>query len=292
MSIKIDMLRCFREVVEHGSLSLAADSLGRTSSAVSMMLKQFEDQVGAPLFETARKSRLTPLGKQIHAEAIRELEHFDRTVATIEGLSRAELGYIRLAVTPSLAQSILPPILNQFLGEHPNVRMDMSDMDSRGVLQELKAERADIGLASLKAPVEFDSKHLFSDQFGVICRADHAFAQVWGELTWSDLANEKFIANGLCSMIQDPEFTPLLERAQLMVRNTASLLGLVKAGVGITILPKLVLLPELTDLTFLPLSTQKARRDVWLITQPRQMLTPVARALASAIGAARIPGSL
>ena len=83
MSIKIERLRCFRTVVDHGSLAEAAQVLGRTPSAVSMMLKQFEDHIGAPLFETARKSRLTPLGQQIHAEARRELDHFDRTIATL-----------------------------------------------------------------------------------------------------------------------------------------------------------------------------------------------------------------
>jgi len=144
MSIKIEMLRCFRAVVERGSLAEAAETLGRTPSAVSMMLKQFEDHIGAPLFETARKSRLTPLGQQINAEAVRELEHFDRTVTTIEGLSRAELGCVRLAVTPSLAQAVLPPILHRFVEAHPKVRVDMSDMDSAAVHEELRAERADI----------------------------------------------------------------------------------------------------------------------------------------------------
>jgi len=49
----------------------AAKELGRTPSAVSMMLKQFEDHIGAPLFEAGRKSRLTALGEMIHVEARR-----------------------------------------------------------------------------------------------------------------------------------------------------------------------------------------------------------------------------
>ena len=67
MAIKIEMLRCFRAVADHGSLAEAARTLVRTPSAVSMMLKQFEEHVGAALFESARKSRLTPLGELIHA---------------------------------------------------------------------------------------------------------------------------------------------------------------------------------------------------------------------------------
>jgi len=290
MSIKIEMLRCFRAVVDHGSLAEAATMLGRTPSAVSMMLKQFERHVGAPLFETARKSRLTPLGQLIHAEARRELDHFDRTISAIEGLSRAELGFVRLSVTPSLAQSILPPILKRYLKDHPNVRIDMADMDSTAVHQDLQAERADIGLASIGALQGFDCHPLYSDPFGVICRRDHPLAQGRDRLTWTDLEGVDFIANGLCGQIRNEGFAPILGSARLMVRNTASLLGLVKAGVGVTLLPRLVVLPEAIDLAFLPLADVDARREVWMITQPRQMLTPAARALADAIHMARITG--
>ncbi len=288
MSIKIEMLRCFRAVVEHGSLAEAALVLGRTPSAVSMMLKQFEEHIGAPLFESARKSRLTPLGQQVNEEARRELEHFDRTVATIEGLSRAELGYVRLAVTPSLAQSVLPPILQRFLAEHPKVRVDMRDMDSAAVHQELEAERADIGLASRGALPGFDAKRLFTDRFGVLCRDDHPLARDWDRLGWEDLADIPFIANGLCDQIRDAGFQPILAGARLMVRNTASLLGLVRAGVGVTLLPRLVNSPETKGLAFLPLADTDARREVWMITQPRQTLTPAARALVAAIRAAKL----
>jgi DNA-binding transcriptional LysR family regulator len=62
MAIEIEMLRCFQ----------AAAALVRTPSAVSMMLAQFEDHIGEALFQTARKSRLTPLGDLILAEAQRE----------------------------------------------------------------------------------------------------------------------------------------------------------------------------------------------------------------------------
>ena len=140
MSIKIEMLRCFVTVVAQGSLAEAANALGRTASAVSMMLKQLEDHIGAPLFETARKSRLTTLGRQILDEARREIEHFDRTVAAIDGLAKAERGYVRLSVTPSIAQSILPQILRRIEGKRRQplradslVALNLSDQPVHGV---------------------------------------------------------------------------------------------------------------------------------------------------------------
>lgn len=287
MAIKIEMLRCFRAVADHGSLAEAAETLGRTSSAVSMMLKQFEEHIGAPLFESARKSRLTPLGELIHAEARRELTHFDRTIQAIEGLSRAEMGHVRLAVTPSVAQAIMPPVLQAYRASHPGVRVEMRDAESETVQRELAAERADIGLASIGSLPGFERELLFTDPFGVVCRADHPLARDWSRLTWTDLAGLDFIANGLCRHIRDENFAPILRAARLVVPNTASMLGLVRAGVGITLLPRLAVLPGFDDLAFLPLADSSAQREVWMVTPQVRQLTPAARAMVGAIRAAK-----
>jgi len=283
LAIKLEMLRCFRAVAEQGSLADAAEVLGRTPSAVSMMLRQFEDHVGAPLFESTRKSRLTPLGELIHAEARRELAHFDRTVAAITGMARAELGHVRLAVTPSVAQVIMPPILRDYMATYPGVNIDMRDGDSDSIQRDLAAERADIGLATL-TPLPGFSRHLIlTDRFGVVCRADHPLARNWSDLGWADLQGVDFITNGLCDQITDESFVPIRETARLNVANTASLLSLVRAGVGVTLLPELAVLPGQSDLCFLPLIDSSARRELWMLTPPDDMMTPATRALARAI---------
>ena len=288
MAIKIDMLRCFQAVANHGSLAAAATVLGRTPSAISMMLKQFEEHIGAPLFETARKARLTPLGALILTEAQRELGHFDRTIQAIEGLSQAKLGSVRLAVTPSVAQTVLPPVLQRFMQDHPKVRIDLRDMDSTAVADELIHDRADIGLASIASLPGFERQILFSDAFGVVCRADHPLSQNWHDLSWADLQGVDFIVNGLCARISDEAFQPVLDAARLTVRNTASLLGLVQAGMGLTLLPRLAVLPGFNDLCFLPLRDTTVRRTVWMVTPPRQMVPPAVRAFAEVLRRLRI----
>ena len=288
MAIKIDMLRCFQAVANHGSLAAAATVLGRTPSAISMMLKQFEEHIGAPLFETARKARLTPLGALILTEAQRELGHFDRTIQAIEGLSQAKLGSVRLAVTPSVAQTVLPPVLQRFMQDHPKVRIDLRDMDSTAVADELIHDRADIGLASIASLPGFERQILFSDAFGVVCRADHPLSQNWHDLSWADLQGVDFIVNGLCAQISDEAFQPVLDAARLTVRNTASLLGLVQAGMGLTLLPRLAVLPGFNDLCFLPLRDTTVRRTVWMVTPPRQMVPPAVWAFAEVLRRLRI----
>lgn len=279
-------------VAIHGSLSDAADALGRTPSAVSMMLKQFEDHIGSALFETARKSRLTPIGELILAEARREVAHFENTVSVIEGLSRSELGYLRLAVTPSVATTVLPTVIFKFAEKYPKVQIDLRDMDSATIARELQQERADIGIGSFSNVEGMRRIELFSDAFGVVCRKDHPLAKNWDQLAWRTIGDQTIIANGLCKQITDPDFAPILARSKLMVHNTASLLGLVRQGVGITVLPRLAVANSLNELAFLPLVDVAARRNVHLMSRPNNLLMPAAREFLKLITEMKRDGSL
>jgi DNA-binding transcriptional LysR family regulator len=276
--IKIEMLRCFATVARSGKLADAADKLGRTPSAVSMMLKQFEAHLGAPLFESGRKSKLTALGAFALDEALRELDHFERTVAAIQDYARSESGFVRVAAVPSVAGAILPKAVRRFLHDHPGVRVDIRDMDSVAVLRELERERVDLGLATgTGASAGIDRDELFSDALGVICRVDHPLAAGDLPLDWRALDPWPFIANGVCGHITDENFQRVFTGSQLMVRNTTSLLALVRAGAGVTVLPQLVIEGTEGDIRFLPVADPAARRRIEILRRAHSALSPAAR---------------
>lgn len=277
MAIKVEMLRCFAAVAESGNLADAADKLGRTPSAVSMMLKQFEDHLGAALFESERKSRLTPLGAFALREATRELDHFERTVASIDNFARSKAGYVRIAAVPSVAEKILPQVVRSFLAERPGVRIDIRDMDSAGVLRELGRERVDIGLATgVGAGAEIESDSLFSDAFGVVCRADHPLAASKAPLSWDALKSWPYISSGITALIDSKSFQQVSSSSLLVVRNTTSLLAMVRADVGVTVLPRLVVDAADADLVFLTVADQAARRSIDILKRAHTSLTPAA----------------
>ena len=292
MAIKLEMLKCFATVAQHGSLSDAAAALGRTPSAVSMMLKQFEDHVGSPLFETARKSRLTPLGEMIFEEARREVGHFENTVSVIEGISRSEMGYLRLAVTPSVATEILPKVIRTYTSKHPKVQIDIRDMDSEAIAHELLRERADIGIGSLPEFEGMTRQELFTDAFGVVCRKSDPLAQDWDQKTWRSMGDFTLIANGLCDKISDPDFVAMLAKSRLRVPNTTTLLSLVREGVGITILPRLAVSNLQNDLAFLPLADISARRTVHMVSAQKNLLLPAAKAFLVTVSEMKRSGTL
>ena len=284
MAIKIEMLRCFTAVARHGNLADAAESLGRTPSAVSMMLKQFEAHLGASLFESERKSRLTALGAFTFEEAMRQLDHFEHTVASIESFARSESGLVRVAAVPSVAAAILPEVTRGFLRDRPGVRIDIRDMDSAAVLRELERERVDLGLATgVGAGAGVGREMLFSDAFGVVCRADHPLAASDRPLNWDALADWPFIANGLCGHIAEKAFQRVFTESQLMVRNTTSLLALIRAGVGVTVLPRLVVRSGERELAFLPVADPEARRRIDILRRIHTKLSPAAESFADAV---------
>ena len=275
MVIKLEMLRCFVAVARSGNLGDAAKKIGRTPSAVSMMLKQFEENLGAPLFESERKSKLTSLGAFTLDEASREVDHFERTVSMITSFARSEAGLVRIAAVPSVAGSILPKVMQQFLKEHPNVSVDIRDMDSAGVYRELEKERIDLGIATVTGPeANINRTPLFSDEFGVVCPIDHPLSKVQSPVTWDVLKSWPFITNGLCGQITDEKFQEVISASHLMVRNTTSLLALVREGVGLTVVPRLVVANAEQDIRFIPVNDPNARRSIEILRRADSILSP------------------
>ena len=284
MAIKIEMLRCFVTVARCGNLADAADKLYRTPSAVSMMLKQFEGHLGASLFESERKSKLTVLGNFVFDQAVGEREHFERSVNAIESFARSESGLVRIAAVPSVAESILPQAVQRFLRDYPGVRVDIRDMDSSAVLRELERERVDLGLASYSGTwADITHETLFADALGVVCRADHALAASSTPLTWDKLAPWPFIANGLCNDISDETFQQIVATSSLMVRNTSSLLAMVRAGIGVTVLPRLAVNSVSRDLVFVATADPAARRHIDMLYRTRSSLSPATQRFADSL---------
>jgi len=277
--IKIDMLRYFAVVAQSGNLADAAEKLGRTSSAISMVLKQFEEHLGAPLFESERKNRLTPLGEFTLQRALWELTHYDQTIRSIESYARAHEGLVRVAAIPSVASSILPEALRRFLAIHERVKVHIRDVDSPTILLNLALEETDLGYATLEQGMAgLKSSVLFSDAFGVLCRADHPIALLDRPVEWSDVAQYRFIENGTCHQIRTPQFRPILENPQLVIVNTTSILAAVRAGVGITVFPRLVVHDIHSDLRFVSINDLSARRLVHSVRRATSELSPAAEA--------------
>lgn len=281
MALKIEMLRCFAAVARTGKLTDAAQQLGRSPSAVSMMLKQFEDHLGEPLFKTDRKNRLSALGSFVLDQAERELQQFDSTVHAIESFANARHGRVRIAAVPSIASTVIPRAIINFIKDFPEVQIELRDMDSATILHELSRGRVDIGIASAGlAAGALHRQDLISDRFGLVCPNTHPLAKSGQKLAWDDLHPYRFIANDLSRLITAAGFQSIHAKAVLSVHNITSLLAMVRAGLGITILPEMTLMmTQSTDFAFVSLPDSLPKRQIHMLRKSDTPASPAAREL-------------
>lgn len=275
MAVGLLHLRVFAAVAKTGSLKDAAEQLGRTTSAVSMTLKQLETEIGAKLFAADRKNRLTAVGRFTQQQIAELLLHHERSLATIKAYARTAVGRVDIVCVPSVATSLLPIVVPQFRKSHPAVEIDVRDTDSDNVLSAIESGHAELGIGSLRRrQANIDYQPLFEDRLGVICRRDDPLTKRRRISRWADIGGQVLLANGISQTIEDPLFQGLAKTAPIVVYNVLSLLALVRARVGITLLPRLSLADLASDLAFLPLDMPDTTRSVGLLRRRGEEPTP------------------
>lgn len=285
MAIKIEMFRCLSAVARSGNLRDGADLVSKTPSAVSMTLKQLEDHIGQPLFEKDRKNKLTSVGAYVLEQAERELQHFDRTLRAIQDFANARQGYVRLAVVPSVAGTVMPRFYASHMQALERLHLEVRDMDSTSVLQELFWDRVDIGIATLgTAGPGLDSTPLMTDRFGVVAVANHPIARTADPIDWDDLRHTRLIANSLSAGIAHPVSQELHRRSNLSAHNLTSMLAMVRANIGVTILPEMAVgVFHRDDLVFRPLTDPDAVRRIQLLRKTGAPGSPAEELVAQGI---------
>lgn len=279
--IKTEMLRAFVAVAEAGSLVEGAAALGRTPSAVSETLKRLEAEVGRPLFEGERKNRLTALGAFTLSAGKRELDHHARTVKAIGDFAAARTGEVRIAAVPSYACAELPGLAVAFRHRHPDIRLQVRDMDSAAIHTALARGRIDLGIVSDPRPDSgMRSTRLGSDAFGLVMRVDDPLAGR-ARMVCADLGRVQLLANPLCERIASPDLQAALADAPLRATNTTTLLAMVRAGLGVTVLPELVMHAGVPDLAFVPLESPTAWRELHLQSRKGETASPASAAFAA-----------
>lgn len=274
MNIKLENLRTFVTVADCGTLQEASEALNRTPSAISMSLKQLSEQLEAELFETDRKSNLTPTGHFVLEESRRALSSFDKSVSTIQRYTKGEMGVVRVATVPSVASHLLPDVVSKFQEKAPRVRLELRDTDSVMVATAVHNGSVDYGVASLSfASQDLQHELLLEEPFGLVCRPDHPLAKTKQPLTWQAIESVAFISNNLCAQIRDEHFTQISTNTTVQVHSIMTLLGFIQQGMGVTLLPRLAM-PEGGGFCFLPLADKSAVRRLYFLQPKHHRVSP------------------
>lgn len=276
--LRLEALRAFVEVADHGNIKDASERLYRTPSALSMTLKQIEDRLGCPLFETDRKSTLTEMGQFLYDQSVSLLRDYDRAMERIEAKSKARSGRLRIASVPSVATMLLPQFLQDFMATRPDLDIDLVDTDSTDVRNLVETGQVDLGIAGLSADVPgLIAEPIFRDPFKLVCRGDSPLASRGPLLDWDDVTDEPLIVNEAARGMPSATFQRLSSEARFSVRNVASLLAMVQAGMGVTLLPALATVNLPAALVARDLKDPACMRTVGIYARAGRSLSPVAQ---------------
>ena len=147
-------LRAFALVAETGSFSLAAERLHLTQPAVSKRVALLEQQLGAPLFDRiGRHVSLTEAGAALLPHAQRIARELQAAAQSVRDLAGDVAGSLRLATSHHIGLHRLPPVLNRFSRQFPEVKIDIDFLDSEQAYELISQGQIELAVVTL-APAD------------------------------------------------------------------------------------------------------------------------------------------
>jgi DNA-binding transcriptional LysR family regulator len=148
--VNLRQLEYFVAIAESGSLTQAAERLLVSQPSLSQQIRALEAELGGSLFERLpRGVRLTAAGHELLAEARATLAHAQRARRVVRRALELDVGQLEVAVTSSAALGILPAVLRDWQGRHPEIEVSLLEFPHRRALEEAARDGAgDIAVGS------------------------------------------------------------------------------------------------------------------------------------------------
>jgi DNA-binding transcriptional LysR family regulator len=144
MSIQLNELNAFAAVAEHGSFTRAAAQVGIALPTMSQTIRNLEQRLGVRLFNrTTRSVALTEAGERLLTEVRPVLQGLDNVVESVNSFRSKPMGTLRLAVARPYANLMLAPLIQPFLAEYPDIRLEISVDDTNA---DIVSGRFDAGI--------------------------------------------------------------------------------------------------------------------------------------------------
>lgn len=248
LQITIRQLRYFDALVRHGHFGRAAEACAVSQPALSMQIKEMEEALGGVLLErSARKVALTKLGEEL-AQRVRNILHAVDELGDFARASRDRFsGRLRIGMIPTIAPYLLPAVIGNLTHQHPELEIHIREALTSKLIQELAEGRLDTAIVAL--PVSEPSLTevaLFAENFLLVRPGENEGAPVPS----SEMLREMrllLLEEGHCFRDQALSFCSMqstLPREVLDASSLSTLVQMVGAGMGVTLIPEMAVAVE------------------------------------------------
>ncbi len=285
LNVSLRQLRVFEAVARRSSYTRAAEELHLSQPAVSMQVRQLEDQVGLPLFERIGKGiGLTEAGREIYhySRSInRALAEMEDVVQSLKGVSR---GRLSVAVASTI-NYFAPRLLAEFHRRYPGIHLTLDVTNRERIVRQLESNQVDMVLMGTPpGDVDVAAEPFMANPLVVIAPPDHPLADA-RDIPLERLASEVFVmrepGSGTRQSLERflAESGTLIRHGMQMTRNEA-IKQSVRSGLGLSVVSAHTIELELETGRLVTLDVQgfPLPRDWYLVYRRGRRLSPAAKA--------------
>ena len=289
-------LRVMKAIADEGSFTGAALALGYSQPAISQMVRRLEQRTGTVLVERIGRSvRLTEAGEVLARHAVTVLSALDAAEEEVAAIAGLRAGRVRLMAFPSSSATLVPRALALVRERFPEVKVTFTEAEPPESLAALRAGECDLAVAFAYEGTDlgrgeedldlFVTQKLLDDEVRLALPKDHPLARQ-EVVDLADLSSEHWIAGcprcrgHLLQMCSAEGFSP---DVAFETEDYVAVLGLVAEGLGVALIPDLILrTAHHSDVVTLPIRPA-SRRQVHVVTTPDLQRVPAVQATIDAL---------
>lgn len=266
MQLETRDLASFAVLAELLHFGRAAARLHVSQPALSKRIKSLEEKIGGPLLVRNRRGvTLTPAGTMFYKDCRRVTRDLDIALEAARAATSGELGKLRLGVGISTVLSLVPRALLKFREARPGVEIEVADMSTPDQIEALIAGRLDVGFVRL--PVNHSQlaiRKVLTERLTIATSAKFA-----GPVTMKGIQEQAFILidRGVSATYHD-HCISLCDRSGFAPRivyeanDTFTILNLVSAGIGVSLVPRAARAMQIAGVKFAPVHDKYADWDI------------------------------
>jgi DNA-binding transcriptional LysR family regulator len=290
MTPGIDLVTSFLAVAEELNFRRSAERLNLDQSALTRRIQKLEHHVGFRLLDrTTREVVLTPAGRTFYQDNAHLMQQYRDTIENARRVAEGKAGMLRVAYMAFAATELMPRTVARFRYEHPHVEVNLQYIRTQG--QKLALANDEIDLGFMIGPFEhpdYESATLSSEMLYAVTPLDHPLLQ-GPSLAPADLRDQSLVLGDVREWaefrwrLNDILHAEGIElRTTLEASNTLALIGLVAAGLGVTILPQSLVGYLGRSVAVRPIDHAAFRSQTILVWRRRNQSPLVKRFVASA----------
>ncbi len=276
-------VRAFLAAARIGNFTRAAMELHISQSAFTVQIRQLEDALGVTLFDRSkRRVALTSAARDVLVPLERLIIDAEAVVSRTRQIAGLRRGVVSLAVLPLVAAQVVPEAIQKFRRRFPGVSVQVTDVPAERLLESVKKEEVDFGIGTCsRADRELRGTPLLVDSLFAFVRRAHLLARQ-ESVTLRELVTHPLILIGKGTSVREV-LDEALGREKLLpniayeTNYVSTAIGMVRAGLGIAVLPESVAHSEdAREIRRLPITRPALSRKIEIIQRKDRSLSPAA----------------